>query len=79
MVTIHPIMRVQKGETPAMWRHTLEATKPTKTFKEGERHVCFVSMYDNGRFAVFSAAYNGGKYEVFESEEILHESFTEIE
>lgn len=79
MVTIHPINRVQKGETPMMWRHNLEATKETKTFKENERHVCMISKMDNGRFGVFSASFAGGKYEVIESEKDLHESFQEIE
>ena len=79
MVTIHPIQPIQKDSTPPLWRHVLRANKETKTFKQDETHVCFVAKYDGGRFSVFSAGFNGGKYEVIESEQELHDSFTEME
>lgn len=69
---------VSNGQVvPIMHQHVLKCLKSSKQFNEGETVSCFISKYQNDRFAVWDASWlHHNKYEVFSKDE-LHETFEE--
>lgn len=64
--------------SPTMWRHVLDVLKDAGEFISGEQVTCFITEYDNKRFAVWDVDFHfHNKYKVF-SEEELHATFNEV-
>lgn len=80
MVKLHsPTTIVVNGQIqPAMPRHTLEVIKSAPGFELGETVECFISRYDNDRYAVWDSTWKTcNKYHVFNSKKELEKHFNE--
>lgn len=75
-----PAYTTSNGEfTPIMFVHSLVAAKDAAGFQKGNKYDCYITKYDNDRFAAFT--FSGATktiYHVFESEQELHDSFDEL-
>lgn len=69
----------KEGPVPIMHPHLLRVTKAAPTFEVGKEIKCYITEYDNKRYAVFTASFiRVDNYHVFESEKELHEHFEEL-
>ena len=80
MVTLHnPEVIINNNiAQPIMHKHLLVAKKDTRSFKQGESAMCFITIMSDGRYAVMDAHFKHPTfhYEVFTKEE-LRASFDE--
>lgn len=69
----------KQAPMPVMHKHELLVLKSSPSFEEGQKVVCFIAKYDNGRYCVFTASFiRIDHYHVFNSLDDLNEHFEEL-